>query len=50
MQFRDVALPALRRTTGRDGEVLGLPEIVDHLFDVSPLPDLALGRRRLVRP
>lgn len=44
-----VALPALRRTAGRVGEVLGLPQIVDHLFDMSPLPELSFGRRRLVR-
>jgi hypothetical protein len=50
MAFQDVALPALRSTTGRVGAVLGLPEIVDHLFDVSPLPDLPEKRRRLVRP
>ena len=49
MRFRDVALPALRSTTGGDGAVLGLPEIVDHLFDVSPLPTLADCRCRLVR-
>jgi len=30
--------------------VLGLPQIVDHLFDVSPLSDVALGRCRVVRP
>jgi len=35
---RDVALPELRGTTGRGGALLGLPSIVDHLFDVHPLP------------
>jgi hypothetical protein len=38
MAIQDVALSALRGTTGRDGALLGLPEIVDHLFDLSPLP------------
>jgi hypothetical protein len=36
-----VALPALRRTTGRDGTLLGLPSFIDHLFDLSALPDVA---------
>ena len=36
--IRHVALPALRRTTGRDGALLGLPPIVDHLFALHSLP------------
>jgi len=38
-----VALPALRCSTGRDSAVLGLPQVIDHLFDMSPLPVVALG-------
>ena len=49
MPPNDVALSALRGTTGRDGAVLGLPSIVDHLFDVSSLPTLPHRRRRMVR-
>src|SRR5437773_11470491 len=45
----DVALPPLRHSAGRDGEVLGLPPIVDHLFDLQPLPAIARGRRRDLR-
>jgi len=30
--------------------MLGLPAIIDHLFDVSPLPAVARGHRRLLRP
>ena len=48
MPGQDVALPALRRTTGRVGAVLGLSQIVDHLFDVPPLPGVPDQRRRLV--
>jgi hypothetical protein len=45
----DVALSALRGTTGRDGALLGLPPIVDHLFDLSPLPTFPHCRHWLVR-
>ena len=47
MAFRDVALPALRSITGRDSAMLGLPPIVDHLFDMRSLPASARGRRLL---
>ena len=49
MANQDVALSALRGTTGRDGAVLGLPPIVDHLFDLPALPTLPRRRCRLVR-
>ena len=48
MQLRYVALSTLRGTTGRDGALLGLPSIVDHLFDVSPFPNRSRRRCRLV--
>src|SRR5512134_1523318 len=47
---RHVALPALRRTTGRDGALLGLPTIVDHLFDLHPFSARPGGRSRVLRP
>ena len=50
MTFRGhVALPALRRSTGRDSALLGLPAFFDHLFDLPALPSLAGGRPRLLR-
>ena len=45
-----VALPALRRTTGRDSSLLGLPPFVDHLFDLPPLPGVPGSRCQLLRP
>jgi hypothetical protein len=33
-----VALPALRRAPAGDGALLGLPKILDHLFDLPQLP------------
>src|SRR5204862_2205039 len=45
---RHVALPALRGTTIRGGALLGVPPIVDHLFDLSPLPTRSRRRRGLV--
>ncbi len=50
MASRRVALSELRRSTGRVGAVLGLPQIVDHLFDLPELPALAGAGRRLLRP
>src|SRR4029453_13448481 len=50
MAIRDVALPELRGTTGRDGALLGLPSIVDHLFDLHPLPARAGGGPRPTPP
>jgi hypothetical protein len=43
IELRDVALPALRHTTDGDRSVLGLPSLIDHLFDLPALPDIPRG-------
>ena len=40
----------LRHAAARGREVLGLPPVVDHLFDVPPLPAVPRRERRLLRP
>ena len=45
----DVGVPALRRSSGRGGALLGLPSLIDHLFDLPALPDIAGRGRRVLR-
>jgi len=44
-----VALPTLSDSSGRNGPLLGLPQIVDQLRHLPELPRFGRGRRRLLR-